>query len=64
MNYKIHVSGTVTDPETGFGCGFDISVTNGGSIENVGAALQQSINQMSSAAVATPKEQPEAPVKE
>ena len=40
MKYKIHVNGTIQDEKTGFECGLDIAVTNGGSVENIGKALQ------------------------
>ena len=54
MDYNVHVNGTARNHETGFSCGFDLSVTNGGSVENVGAALQLAINKLSSEAVDIP----------
>lgn len=47
MKYKIHVNGTIKDERTGFECGLDIAVTNGGSVENIGKALQGAVNALS-----------------
>ena len=44
MKYKIHVNGTIQDEKTGFECGIDIAVTNGGSLENIGKALQGAVD--------------------
>lgn len=44
MKYKIHVNGTIQDEKTGFECGLDIAVTNGGSVENIGKALQGAVD--------------------
>ena len=44
MKYKIHVNGTIQDEKNGFECGLDIAVTNGGSLENIGKALQSAVD--------------------
>lgn len=46
LNYKVNVSGCVCDTDTDFKCGFDIVVENGGSVGNVGMAVQDAINRM------------------
>ena len=50
MKYKIRVNGTIQDEKTGFECGLDIAVTNGGSVENIGKALQGAVNTLSAKA--------------
>lgn len=50
MKYKIHVNGTIQDEKTGFECGLDIAVTNGGSVENIGKALQGAVDALSAKA--------------
>ena len=46
MNYKVNVSGCVSDTDTDFRCGFDISVENGGSVSHVGRLIQDAIDGM------------------
>lgn len=46
LKYKLNVSGSVCDVDTDFRCGFDISVENGGSVENVGLFIQGAIDRM------------------
>ena len=53
MKYKIHVNGTIQDEKTGFECGLDIAVTNGGSVENIGKALQGAVDALSAKAEMT-----------
>ena len=55
VNYNIHVNGTVEDTENGFKCGIDISVSNGGSVENIGKAIQSAVESFHAAAVVSPK---------
>lgn len=43
-HYNVHVCGTVKDTETDFRCGFDFSVENGGSVKNIGDAIQSAID--------------------
>lgn len=50
-NYKINVVGTVHDTETHFKCGFDITVENGGSVENIGKSMQSAIDKMAEQAI-------------
>ena len=50
MKYKIHVNGTIQDEKTGFECGLDIAVTNGGSVENIGKAIQGAVDTLSAKA--------------
>ena len=50
MKYKIHVNGTIHDEKTGFECGLDIAVTNGGSVENIGKAIQGAVDALSAKA--------------
>lgn len=50
MKYKIHVNGTVKDEQTGFECGIDITIKNGGSVDNIGKALQGLVDTLSSKA--------------
>lgn len=47
MEYNVNVCGCVRDTNTNFKCGFDITVENGGSVENVGNAIQGAIDVMS-----------------
>ena len=42
--YNIHVNGTIEDKEKDFKCGIDISVSNGGSVENIGTAIQSAVS--------------------
>lgn len=56
LKYNIHVNGTVEDPEKGFKCGIDISVSNGGSVFNVGKALQTAVDTLYAGSVDIPKE--------
>ena len=58
MKYKIHVNGTIQDEKTGFECGLDIAVTNGGSVENIGKALQGAVDALSAKAE-MPEKSPE-----
>lgn len=44
--YKLNVTGSVYDTDTNFRCGFDITVENGGSAENIGKAVQSAIDTM------------------
>lgn len=44
--YKLNVVGSVHDTDTDFRCGFDITVENGGSAENIGKAVQSAIDAM------------------
>lgn len=44
--YKVNISGCVWDTDTDFKCSFNISVENGGSIRNVGGAIQDAIDRM------------------
>lgn len=46
VNYRVNVCGSVRDTDTDFRCGFDITVENGGSIGNVGKAIQSAIDGM------------------
>ena len=46
LKYKINVAGCVEDTATDFKFGFDLTVENGGSVENVGKALQSAIDCM------------------
>ena len=55
IKYNIHVNGTVEDTEKGFECGIDISVSNGGSVESIGKAIQSAVDAFHSAAVVAPK---------
>lgn len=48
MEYKLNITGCACDESTGFKCGFDITVENGGSIEQVGESLQKAIDGMKS----------------
>jgi len=56
LNYNIHVNGTVEDKEKGFKCGIDISVSNGGSVENIGKAIQTALDAFHAGAIELPKE--------
>ena len=58
MKYKSHVNGTMKDEKTGFECGLDIAVTNGGSVENIGKALQGAVDALSAKAE-MPEKSPE-----
>ena len=58
MKYKIHVNGTIKDEKTGFECGLDIAVTNGGSVDNIGKALQGEVDALSAKAE-MPEQSPE-----
>ena len=55
IQYNIRVNGTVEDTEKGFKCGIDISVSNGGSVENIGKAIQSAVESFHAAAVIAPK---------
>lgn len=46
INYNVHVCGTVEDSKTGFKCGFDFTVENGGTVENVATGVQHAIDSM------------------
>lgn len=46
LKYKVNVCGCVYDTDTDFKCGFDITVENGGSVANVGMAIQGAIDEM------------------
>lgn len=59
MKYKIYVNGTIQDEKTGFECGLDIAVTNGGSLENIGKTLQGAVDAL--AAKAEKDELPQEP---
>lgn len=59
MKYSIHVNGSVKDETTGFELGLDIAVTNGGSLENIGKALQQTVDALSAKAEAPLKHVPQ-----
>ena len=50
MKYNIHVNGNVRDEKTVFECDLDIVVTNGGSVENIGKALQGAVDALSAKA--------------
>lgn len=50
MKYKVNVSGCVHDTATDFKCGFEVTVENGGSVENIGKSIQTAIDSMSKAA--------------
>lgn len=58
VNYNIHVNGTVEDTEKDFKCGIDISVSNGGSVENIGKAIQSAVDTFHSAAVVAKNNEP------
>ena len=58
MKYKIHVNGTIQDEKTGFECGLDIAVTNGGSVESIGKAIQGAVDALSAKAE-MPEKSPE-----
>lgn len=58
MKYNVHVNGSIQDEKTGFKCGLDITVTNGGSLENIGKALQGAVDALSIKAE-IPKPSPE-----
>lgn len=48
MNYKVHLCGTAEDnAQDGFKMGFDITVENGGSVKEIGAAMQSTIDILS-----------------
>lgn len=51
MKYRVNVCGRVCDTDTGFNCGFDLTVENGGSVGAVGSAIQAAIDGMSKEAV-------------
>ena len=57
--YNIHVNGTIEDKEKDFKCGIDISVSNGGSVENIGSAIQSTIDALHGEAKKLPKERSE-----
>ena len=59
--YNIHVNGTIEDKEKDFKCGIDISVSNGGSVENIGLAIQSTIDTLHREAQKLPKERSEKP---
>lgn len=44
MIYKINITGTVENPKTGFRMGLDLSVENGGSVVQIGEAVQTAID--------------------
>lgn len=44
--YNVHVCGTVADEKTGFECGFDFTVSNGGNVANVATFIQEGIDKM------------------
>lgn len=44
MNVKVNLTGCVCDSERDFKCGFDISVENGGSVAEIGSAVQTLID--------------------
>lgn len=46
VKYNVHVCGSVEDEKTGFACGFDLTVTNGGNAANVGTFIQEGIDKM------------------
>ena len=51
MDYKVHICGTAEDNSRGFHAGFDLTVENGGSVEQVASAIQSAINIMADKAV-------------
>ena len=44
--YTMNVTGCVEDTKIDFRCGFDITVENGGNVENVGKSIQAAIDGM------------------
>ena len=44
MNYKINITGTAENPKTGFRMGLDLTVENGGSVAQIGEAVQTAID--------------------
>lgn len=46
LKYELNVCGCVYDTDTDFECDFDITVKNGGSVENVGKSIQAAIDGM------------------
>lgn len=57
--YNIHVNGTIEDKEKDFKCGIDISVSNGGSVANIGVAIQEAVEAFHKEAKKLPKERSE-----
>lgn len=45
--YNLHVCGTVSDTDTDFKMGFDITVNNGGSVSQVANSIQNTIDTLS-----------------
>lgn len=42
--YNVHVCGTVSDTDTDFEMGFDVTVKNGGSVSQVANSIQNTID--------------------
>lgn len=45
--YIVNIQGVVQDTKTNFKCEFEVTVKNGGSVENIGRAIQGAIDRMS-----------------
>lgn len=45
--YNVHVCGAVSDTDTDFKMGFDVTVKNGGSVSQVANAIQNTIDTLS-----------------
>lgn len=45
--YNVHVCGTVSDTDTDFEMGFDVTVSNGGSVLQVANSIQNTIDLLS-----------------
>ena len=46
LKYKVNICGKIDDTDTDFRCGFDFIIENGGSVENIGEAIQAAIDLM------------------
>lgn len=55
-NYSIRVIGAISDPETNFSMSVNLAVQNGGSLEDIGKALQGAVDDLSSKSVVPAKE--------
>lgn len=51
IEFKAHLVGTAKDRSTGFSMGFDITVQNGGNLDDFGKAIQGVVETLSSKAV-------------
>lgn len=45
--YNVNVCGTVSDTDTDFEMGFDVTVKNGGSVSQVATSIQDTIDTLS-----------------